>query len=643
MNFSVLLTLPGMLVKKRDADSRSRVSSRDEGWLRSEKSMGDFGVDVLKECFEARRACFLAQDAQGILSFAIPYMKAGLASGEYCLCLVSGPLSARQALRALKTNGTFFDSYLAKKQLEIFDYTAWRRGRAPFSPQKLEGYLVHKGSEAVKAGFKGFRLFRGLNRLAYEDNKVFMRDTTRWQELARNHRMIFADVYLLKLFSSEEISGIIACYPCVSRQQAMSHVVVKSECFGPLSTEAAALKKEMDLVLDVTKTGLDIIDAGFNIRYVNASWAKLYGDYAGKKCYEYFMGRDSICHDCGLKKAFETKQPVVAREVLAREGNRCVEVVTIPFQDEDGEWLAAEVNLDITERLKIEKQLNENREYIELLFNLVPSAVFTLDLERRIVKWNKKAEELTGYSAKEVIGQKCFLFATSPCDEKCGLYSDDIVKPVVKKECSIRRKDGSLRVISKNADLLRDKNGHVIGGIESFEDITQYKRVEEELGKVALEWSKTFNAISDAVFIVNKDFKIVKFNRAFVSMLGIRPEEIIGREYSVLLGIDTRVWPSCFVGANETRKEPLVFEVDNSVISFPLLVSVSPIFDEKDNYTGAIHIVRDISIVKKAQDELKQRLRDLEVFQAAAVGREEKMIELKQKIKELEKELKERR
>ncbi len=56
-------------------------------------------------------------------------------------------------------------------------------------------------------------------------------------------------------------------------------------------------------------------------------------------------------------KALETKSPAVTEEVLVKEGNRPIQVTTIPFQNDKGEWLVAEVNVDITERKQAEKAM----------------------------------------------------------------------------------------------------------------------------------------------------------------------------------------------------------------------------------------------------------------------------------------------
>ncbi|MEW6571468.1 MAG: PAS domain-containing protein [Nitrospirota bacterium] len=120
--------------------------------------------------------------------------------------------------------------------------------------------------------------------------------------------------------------------------------------------EIEKLKKQIEFILGVTKTGLDIIDPEFNIIYIDPEWKKIYGDPAGKKCYEYFMGRQEICPGCGIPKALETKSIVVTEEILIKEGNRPIQVTTMPFQDENGRWLCAEVNVDISERKKMEDE-----------------------------------------------------------------------------------------------------------------------------------------------------------------------------------------------------------------------------------------------------------------------------------------------
>ncbi len=117
-----------------------------------------------------------------------------------------------------------------------------------------------------------------------------------------------------------------------------------------IESEISASNRQMEFILETTKSSLDIVDAEYNMIYVDPISEKTYGDCKGKKCYEYFLGRLSPCEKCSVAAALATKKPVVTQEALKKEGDRLIEVTTVPFQDKDGKWLVAEVSVDISSR-----------------------------------------------------------------------------------------------------------------------------------------------------------------------------------------------------------------------------------------------------------------------------------------------------
>lgn len=142
------------------------------------------------------------------------------------------------------------------------------------------------------------------------------------------------------------------------------------------------LNRQMEFILGATKTGFDVVDSEFNLRYVNQEWQKVYGDPTGRKCHEYFLGLSEVCLGCGVVKALKTKMTCVTEKVLVRENDRAVQVTTIPFQNDQGEWLAAEVNADITELKWLEDELQKT--HYEL----------SRRVEERTVELAKKNEQL---------------------------------------------------------------------------------------------------------------------------------------------------------------------------------------------------------------------------------------------------------
>ena len=217
--------------------------------------------------------------------------------------------------------------------------------------------------------------------------------------------------------------------------------------------QARKLRQQIEFILGATKTGLDIIDKNYYIRYIDPEWAKIYGSWEGKQCFDYFMDRKTSCPDCAIDKALKTKKTVVSQEILAKEGNRPISVTTIPFQDEFGEWLVAEVNVDISERRKIEEGLRRYREHLE---EIVEER--TSDLLQE-VSLHKKAELDKGKLHQELLKSYEKLKSISLVDSQTGLYNRRYLQDVVEVEFHrTRRFAHSLAIIILDIDYFKSIN-----------------------------------------------------------------------------------------------------------------------------------------------------------------------------------------
>ncbi|MBU1996057.1 MAG: response regulator, partial [Candidatus Omnitrophica bacterium] len=138
----------------------------------------------------------------------------------------------------------------------------------------------------------------------------------------------------------------------------------------------------------------------------------------------------------------------------------------------------ASLEREVLYRKNVQKDLVSAKDHAELISRVVPSAIFTVDLEKRVTSWNDYIEKLTGYSKEEVIGKECSFFSLAPCSENCGLFDRGVPKPAISRKCTINCKDGRVLKVSKNIDYLKNNDGEIIGGIECFEDVTE--RAEQE-------------------------------------------------------------------------------------------------------------------------------------------------------------------
>ncbi|MGA1867971.1 MAG: ATP-binding protein [bacterium] len=163
-----------------------------------------------------------------------------------------------------------------------------------------------------------------------------------------------------------QLKGIIESFPSMARIPDNHAPFNRSASLHPPMDELAReqaeikdLKEQIEFVLGVTKTGLHILDSDLNIQYLDPAWKKVYGDPGTKKCYEYFMGRTTICPECVALHALEKKSVIISEEILVKENNRPIQVSTIPFQNDKGEWVVAQIKIDITELKKAEHEKQE--------------------------------------------------------------------------------------------------------------------------------------------------------------------------------------------------------------------------------------------------------------------------------------------
>ena len=120
---------------------------------------------------------------------------------------------------------------------------------------------------------------------------------------------------------------------------------------------------------------------------------------------------------------------------------------------------------------------------IETILDCIADGVFTVDNEFRITSFNKAAERITGFTRKEAVGQFCFeIFRTDVCFVKCPLKeSIKTGKEITNLELSILDKNNREIPVSVSTSVLKDKKGKIIGGVETFRDLSLIKEMDKEI------------------------------------------------------------------------------------------------------------------------------------------------------------------
>ncbi|MFW6324584.1 MAG: sigma-54 interaction domain-containing protein [Desulfovibrionales bacterium] len=120
---------------------------------------------------------------------------------------------------------------------------------------------------------------------------------------------------------------------------------------------------------------------------------------------------------------------------------------------------------------------------VETILDSIADGVFTIDRDWNVTSFNQAAAEITGILPQEAVGRKCWeVFQTGICDGGCMLKACmEGQGRLSNKSVSIRRPDGKKVLVSISAAPLKNKRGEIIGGVETFRDITAIQMMRKKL------------------------------------------------------------------------------------------------------------------------------------------------------------------
>lgn len=292
-------------------------------------------------------------------------------------------------------------------------------------------------------------------------------------------------------------------------------------------------------------------------------------------------------------------------------------------------FLYKQASGEIVKRRKVEKTLRESEERYRSLYHNTPAMLHSIDEEGKLVSVSNYWSEALGYESGEVIGRNFTEFLT---EDSRRLAEDSILSEFLRTgfikdiQYQFIKKDGETIDIILSAIAERDKKMNIVRSLAVLIDVTERIRAEEELRlakeKLSLysrdlesqvkektrEITSILKYMPAVVYIKDRSYKYIMVNSQFEELFGVRNEEIVGKT-------DHEIFPEEIAAqfrTNEARvfKERLSIQVEEKISQkngTHVYFSVKfPLYDDKESIRGLCGIAMDITVIKRAQDQLRR-------------------------------------
>ena len=271
---------------------------------------------------------------------------------------------------------------------------------------------------------------------------------------------------------------------------------------------------------------------------------------------------------------------------------------------------------------------NENQaKFQRTLMDTIPNPIFYKDAACRYLGCNKAFEEYVGFSQSELNGKTPHeLWPEELADHYRQQDLELLSNPGTQSyETSVLTADGTCRDVLLNKATFSGKDGKVAGLVAVILDITERKQAEAETKNAYQQLFDIVEFLPDATFVVDKEKRVIAWNRAIEKMTGLKKEEVIGKGdyiYSIpfygerrpilidLIDEDVEIVKSKYA---YIHVEGRTLFAETYIPSFRsggacyLWGTATPLFDRQGQKVGGIESIRDITAYKLAEDE-KNRL-----------------------------------
>ena len=163
-------------------------------------------------------------------------------------------------------------------------------------------------------------------------------------------------------------------------------------------------------------------------------------------------------------------------------------------------------------------------------------AIVVIDLDGLVRSWNRGAERMFGYPAAEMNGRPLGSIVPPDHSGEAARFSSLVAGEPLESYDTVRTMRGGEHIaVSLSAAPVCDASGSPVGAVVTMRDLTAQRRAERALGRSEARWAAIIETAVDGIVLINRHGRIELFNPAAAEMFGYAPDEVIGRNISMLM------------------------------------------------------------------------------------------------------------
>ncbi len=272
--------------------------------------------------------------------------------------------------------------------------------------------------------------------------------------------------------------------------------------------------------------------------------------------------------------------------------------------------LKIKLDIILKEINRLNDKLRESEKKYHDLYENAPDMYHTINKKGIITECNRTEAKMLGYSKDELIGKSVFDIQTTASRRigrkaMKGLFRSGEIKGL---ELQFLKKNGETIDVSINATVIYDKNEKAVGTRSVIRDITRKNRMMEIIKNSNYKLQAIFDAITDGICLLNRNFTIQNINKSMPKYFGTSPADLIGKRcYSAFEERGSRC-KGCDVIKTFTTGEPVNYTrirrlKDGTSAEFE--VSAFPIKGRKGKIEQVVYYMKDITERKRLERQME--------------------------------------